>query len=68
MNRPLTARQRDVVALLIQGLTCPGIARRLHLSPSTVRQHVRDIASHLPGTQPPIRRILAHARGLLDAA
>lgn len=66
--KPLTRRQRDVVRALLDGLTCPQIARRLHISVRTVRQHVEDVAAVLPGSQPPIRRILLHAPKLLDAA
>jgi DNA-binding NarL/FixJ family response regulator len=71
MSRPrsaLTSRQRAVVALLDSGLTCPKIALRLGIKERTVRRHIEDIASKLSGDQPPIRRILAHAKELLEAA
>lgn len=68
-RRPaLTPRQRDVVALLDAGLTCPQIASRLQIRERTVRRHVEDIARGLAGNGPPIRRILAHAKELLEAA
>lgn len=38
----LTAREREIVALLSQGLTGEEIATRLFLSPATVRTHVRN--------------------------
>jgi DNA-binding NarL/FixJ family response regulator len=63
----LTPRQRQVVELLHQGLTCPQIARRLAIAVPTVRQHVRAVAALLPGSQPPVRRIVAHAARLLAA-
>jgi DNA-binding CsgD family transcriptional regulator len=63
----LTPRQRDVVALLAEGLTCPRIARRLGISVRTVHAHVRVIAARLTGSQPPIRRIVANADKLLAA-
>lgn len=63
----LTPRQREVVRLLADGDTCPTIARKLRIAVSTVRQHIRDIAARLEGTQPPIRRIVANAHQLLAA-
>jgi DNA-binding NarL/FixJ family response regulator len=64
----LTKRQRQVVELLQQGLTCPQVARRLGIRLLTVRAHVRDIAAKVPGQQPPIRRIVLNAVTLLEAA
>lgn len=39
----LTARQRDIVALLVEGLSNKQIARRLGLSHFTVRNHVSQV-------------------------
>lgn len=39
----LTPRQAEVLGLLEQGLSTEQIAERLHLSPETVRNHVRGI-------------------------
>lgn len=39
----LSARERDVLSLLAQGLTNPQIAERLYLSPRTVGHHVSSI-------------------------
>jgi DNA-binding CsgD family transcriptional regulator len=39
----LTAREREIVTLVLQGLRIPSIARDLHLSPHTVRNHLRTI-------------------------
>jgi DNA-binding NarL/FixJ family response regulator len=39
----LTAREKDVLALMAQGLTNSGIAKRLWLSPRTVETHVASI-------------------------
>lgn len=64
----LTPRQRDVVALLHAGLTCPAIARRLGITERAVRRHIEVISKELEGKQPPIRRILVHAEELLNAA
>ena len=43
----LTEREREVLALIAQGLTNPAIAERLVLSPKTVRNHVSTIFSKL---------------------
>lgn len=42
-ERQLTARQREVLALLHEGLPNKLIARRLVVSENTVRRHVQDI-------------------------
>ncbi len=42
-ERPLTQRQREVLALLHEGLPNKLIARRLLVSENTVRRHVQDI-------------------------
>jgi DNA-binding NarL/FixJ family response regulator len=46
----LTAREREVLHLLTQGLTNPQIARRLVISPVTVNAHVRSIYDKLAVT------------------
>ncbi len=43
----LTARERDVLTLMAQGLTNTAIAERLVLSPKTIRNHVSHIFSKL---------------------
>ena len=40
-------RERDVLTLLAEGRSNPGIARQLYLSPKTVRNHVSNIFSKL---------------------
>lgn len=44
---PLTPREQEVLALLSEGLSNGAIARRLHLSGSTVRVHVSNILGKL---------------------
>ena len=43
----LTARERDVLGLMAQGLSNVGIGRRLHLAPKTVEAHVAHIFTTL---------------------
>jgi NarL family two-component system response regulator LiaR len=47
LGRDLTAREREVLALLVDGLTNREIAERLTLSPATVRVYVSNILSKL---------------------
>ena len=45
--RVLTPRQREIVVLLTGGMTGEEIARRLFLSPETVRTHIRNAMTSL---------------------
>jgi len=46
-SRSLSAREKEVLSLLSQGLTGVEIAERLYLSPETVRTHVRNAMTKL---------------------
>jgi two-component system nitrate/nitrite response regulator NarL len=43
----LTSREHDVLSLIAQGLSAPEIARRLHLSPRTVKGYIARIYERL---------------------
>jgi DNA-binding NarL/FixJ family response regulator len=59
--RDLTARERDVLALMAEGRSNHGIGHKLFLSPKTVETHIHRIFTKL-GLEPAIddhRRVLA---------
>ena len=57
----LSAREREVLALMAEGLTNSGIARRLVLTERTVEGHVRSVLMKLdlPAGEDAHRRVLA---------
>jgi DNA-binding NarL/FixJ family response regulator len=57
----LSAREREVLALMAEGRSNAGIARRLWVSEGTVEKHVRSIMTKLDleGTEDDHRRVLA---------
>jgi DNA-binding NarL/FixJ family response regulator len=57
----LTEREREVLALMAEGSSNAGIARRLWVTEGTVEKHVRSILAklRLPGTPDDHRRVLA---------
>jgi DNA-binding NarL/FixJ family response regulator len=64
----LTAREREVLALLAQGLTDRGISERLWLTPKTIETHIRHILTklNLPTDTNHNRRVLAVLTHLRD--
>jgi DNA-binding NarL/FixJ family response regulator len=59
--RVLTAREREVLALMAEGRSNAGIARQLWISEGTVEKHIRSILTklNLPETDEHHRRVLA---------
>jgi DNA-binding NarL/FixJ family response regulator len=59
--RVLTAREREVLALMAEGRSNAGIARQLWISEGTVEKHIRSILTKLslPETDEDHRRVLA---------
>jgi DNA-binding NarL/FixJ family response regulator len=57
----LTGRERDVLALMAEGRSNSGIARRLWITESTVEKHIRNVLTKLdlPDTEDDHRRVLA---------
>jgi DNA-binding NarL/FixJ family response regulator len=57
----LTAREREVLALMAEGRSNNGIAHRLYITEGAVEKHVRSILMklHLPTTGDDHRRVLA---------
>ena len=60
----LTEREFDVLALVAEGLDNAAIARRLVLSPKTVRNHVSNVLAKIHAPDRPGAIVLAHQRGL----
>ncbi|RNE63686.1 response regulator [Cryobacterium tepidiphilum] len=64
----LTAREREVLALVGRGLTNAEIAGRLYLSPLTAKTHVSRIMAKLTARDRVHLAIIAHETGLIGRA
>ena len=60
----LTDREFDILQLLAEGLDNTSIARRLFLSPKTVRNHVSNVFAKIDAPDRPGAIVLAHRHGL----
>ncbi|MFC2030848.1 response regulator [Chloroflexota bacterium] len=63
-----TEREMDVLRLLVQGLSNPEIAQRLHLAPGTVRNYVSAILQKLGVSDRTQAAVVALRRGLVDGS
>jgi NarL family two-component system response regulator LiaR len=64
VGRDLTAREREVLALLAAGLSNNEIAEKLTLSPGTVRLHVSNVLTKLGAPNRTSAAIIAMKHGL----
>lgn len=64
--RLLTARERDVLVLVAEGLSNAAIGARIHLGAGTVKDHVSAILTKLRVTSRVQAALLAQRAGLLD--
>jgi DNA-binding CsgD family transcriptional regulator len=58
----LSVREYEILSLLAEGLTGAAIAKRLFLSPDTVRTHIRNAAKRL-GAQTRVQAVAILVRG-----
>jgi DNA-binding NarL/FixJ family response regulator len=65
VGHDLTRREREVLALMVEGLNNPQIGERLYISVSTVRTHVSSILSKLSATNRAEAVALAVRSGLV---
>ena len=65
----LSPREREVLALMAEGLTDRGVAERLYVTPNTVETHIRHIIAKLglpatPADNRRVRAVLAYLRSI----
>ena len=69
-NRPaaplLTTRENEVLVLIADGLSAPAIGARLHLSPATIKSHLRTLYEKLGVSDRAAAVAEAMRRGMLD--
>jgi two-component system, NarL family, nitrate/nitrite response regulator NarL len=62
----LTERELEVLRLTAEGLSAPGIAERLHLSPTTVKTHLQRVYEKLGVSDRAAAVATAMRQGMLD--
>jgi two-component system nitrate/nitrite response regulator NarL len=66
-GRPfLSQRESEVLKLVAAGLTAPEIARRIHLSPATVKSHLQSLYQKLDVRERAAAVAVAMRRGLVE--
>jgi two-component system nitrate/nitrite response regulator NarL len=66
-DRPvLSGREREILALVAQGMTAPDIAKRLHLGVGTVKSHLLNLYDKLDVSERAAAVAAAMRRGLLE--
>jgi two-component system nitrate/nitrite response regulator NarL len=66
-ERPvMTARERQTLTLIAEGLSAPDIGRALHLSTATVKTHLQHIYEKLGVSERAAAVAEAMRRGLLE--
>ena len=66
-ERPaLSAREREVLALVAEGLSAPDIAASLHLSPATIKTHLQSLYEKLGVSDRAAAVARAMRQGLLE--
>jgi two-component system, NarL family, nitrate/nitrite response regulator NarL len=66
-ERPLlSAREREILKLIAEGMSAPRIGARLHLSPATVKTHLQHIYEKLGVSERAAAVAAAMRRGLLE--
>lgn len=62
----VTPRQLEILRMMSNGYTYTDIAKVLHLSPHTVRQHMKDIRNNLGATNAASAVAIALRTGLIE--
>ena len=63
---PLSARERQVLELIAEGLTVAEIGERIHLSPGTIKSHLQSLYEKLGVSDRAAAVATAMRRGLLE--
>ena len=63
---PLSAREKEILALVAKGLVAKEIAAELHISPHTIYTHRKNILRKLKLTSPTEMIVYALEQGLID--
>ena len=67
-SRDFTRRELEILRALVDGLSNEQIARRMHLSTSTVKTHLRHLLEKTGGENRTHLAVLARASGLVVAS